>query len=122
MRSPRRGRWDTSRIPDVGVIGVEQWQELRSQEALIELNEPPPALVVEVVIPSTRSADYRAKRAEYMILGISEYWIGDPEHATVTILRLLDDWYEATEYAGDDPIQSVLFPDLKLTATKLFGI
>lgn len=32
IRSPRRGRWDTSRIPDVAVISASQWRELRAKE------------------------------------------------------------------------------------------
>lgn len=67
VRIPRGGRWDTSRIPDVVVIPISQWRDLRSREAAIELNEAPPLLVVEVVSESTKTADYRAKRVEYNI-------------------------------------------------------
>ncbi|MEQ8963863.1 MAG: Uma2 family endonuclease [Coleofasciculus sp. C2-GNP5-27] len=49
VRSPRAGKWDTSRIPDLTVIPTQQWRELRNREAVIELHEPPPILVVEVV-------------------------------------------------------------------------
>ncbi|MEO0457710.1 MAG: Uma2 family endonuclease [Cyanobacteria bacterium P01_A01_bin.114] len=119
VRSPRRGRWDTSRIPDVSVITLSQWRELQNREAIIELNEPPPHLVVEVVSDSTRRTDYRAKRAEYMVLGISEFWIVDPDEAKITVLVLVDDWYEATEYAGNSLVQSALFPDLTLTAAEI---
>lgn len=120
VRSPRRGRWDTSRIPDVSVIARGQWRELRQKEAIIELNEPPPQLVVEVVSSSTRRTDYRSKRAEYMVLGISEYWIIDPKESKVTVLTLVDDWYEPTEYVGDDAIVSPLFLELRLTVSQLF--
>ncbi|MEM9164637.1 MAG: Uma2 family endonuclease [Cyanobacteria bacterium P01_F01_bin.4] len=119
VRSPRRGRWDTSRIPDVSVIAINQWRELQNREAIIELNEPPPNLVVEVVSDSTRRIDYRAKRAEYMVLGIAEYWIVDPDEAKITVLLLVDDWYEAAEYTGNALIQSDLFPELTLTATDI---
>lgn len=121
VRSPRGGRWDTSRIPDVSVIEASQWQALRSQEAIIELNEPPPLLVVEVVSTSTRSTDYRAKRAEYTVLGISEYWIVDPEQSQVTVLTLVDDWYESAEYIEDEQIDSTLFPELKLTVSDILN-
>jgi len=39
------------------VIGAEQWQDLRSREAIIEVNEPAPLLVVEVVSESTKTTD-----------------------------------------------------------------
>ncbi|MEO1403492.1 MAG: Uma2 family endonuclease [Cyanobacteria bacterium J06635_1] len=121
VRSPRRGRWDTSRIPDVSVIAINQWRELQNREAIIELNESPPKLVVEVVSDSTRRTDYRAKRAEYMVLGIAEYWIVDADEAKVTVLLLVDDWYEAVEYRGNALIRSGLFPELSLTATDLIS-
>lgn len=116
VRSPRSGRWDTSRIPDVSIIGAAQWRELRQKEAIIELHEPPPKLVVEVVSSSTRSADYRAKRAEYMVLNIEEYWIVDSEAGKVTVHRLEDGWYEATEYSGNELVSCNLFPELKISA------
>ena len=46
VRSPRGTRWDTALIPDVTVMPAEQWEGLRSREAVIELNEPSPLLVV----------------------------------------------------------------------------
>lgn len=121
VRSPRSGRWDTSRIPDVSIISACHWQALRQKEAIIELNQPPPKLVVEVVSPSTRSADYRAKRAEYMVLGIAEYWIVDPEVGKVTVCLLEDDWYEASELCGNEPVSSSLFPSLAITAANVLS-
>jgi len=57
----------TSRIPDLTVIPTQQWRKLRTREAVIELNEPPPILAIEVVSESTKTADYRAKRVEYNV-------------------------------------------------------
>lgn len=121
VRSPRAGRWDTVRIPDVVVIPLEQWRNLQNREAVIELNEPPPLLVVEVVSESTKSTDYRAKRAEYSVLDIPEYWIVDPLNAKVTVLTLVEGWYDAVEFVGSDLIQSGIFPHLELTAEQLLG-
>ncbi|NER85225.1 MAG: Uma2 family endonuclease [Leptolyngbya sp. SIO1D8] len=73
IQSPRGGRWDTARIPDVMVLSLDQWRSLRDQEAVIRLNDPPPFLVVEVVSDSTTITDYRTKRAEYNVLNIPEY-------------------------------------------------
>jgi len=121
VRSPRRGRWDTSHIPDISVIESAQWRELRQKEAIIELHEPPPKLVVEVVSPSTRSADYRAKRAEYMVLNIEEYWIVDPEAGKVTVLILEDGWYEATEYSDSELVSCHWFPELTVSASTILS-
>lgn len=81
----------------------------------IELNQPPPLLVVKIISTSTRSTDYRAKHAEYTVLGISEYWIVDSEQNKVTVLNLVD-----AEYVKNEQIGSTLFPELNLTAAEVF--
>ena len=121
IRSPRAGRWDTVRVPDVVVIPLEQWRNLQNREAVIELNEAPPLLVVEVVSESTKSTDYRAKRAEYSVLDIPEYWIVDPLNAKVTVLTLVEGWYDTAEFVGSDFMRSQTFPNLDLTAEQVLG-
>ena len=112
VRSPRGGRWDTCRIPDIAVIPNQQWQMLQTREAVIEFNEAPPLLVVEVVSESTKTVDYRSKRNEYGVLDIPEYWIVDPLLAKVTIFTLNEGWYEPAEFEGIALIQSPTFPNL----------
>lgn len=119
VRSPRAGKWDTSRIPDLTVIPTQQWHELRKREAVIELNEPPPILVVEVVSESTKIVDYRAKRVEYNVLNIPEYWVVDPLTSKVTIFILVEELYEGTEFTGTEQIVSGTFPELVLTAEQI---
>ncbi|MGK7927524.1 MAG: Uma2 family endonuclease [Spirulina sp.] len=119
IQSPRGDRWDTIRIPDVTIISREQWQDLQDREAVIGLNEPPPFLVVEVVSPSTQSTDRRAKRAEYSVLNIPEYWIVDPLESRVIICSLLEGLYDSEEFTGRDRIISPTFPDLILTAEQI---
>ena len=119
IQSPRADRWDTVRIPDVVVLPLEQWRSLKDREAIIQLNESPPLLVVEVVSESTKVTDYRAKRAEYSVLNIPEYWIIDPILEKVTLCVLSDGWYDATEYTNGEVIESPTFPELSLTATEM---
>ena len=119
IQSPRGGRWDTVRIPDVVILPLEQWRELQNKEAVITLNQPVPLLIVEVVSESTKRTDYRAKKAEYSVLEISEYWIVDPLENQVTILTLVDEWYDSLEFTGGDQIQSKTFPNLELTAEQI---
>ena len=45
-------------------------------------------LVVEVVSPDDPERDYRQKRDDYADLRIPEYWIVDPQAATITVLML----------------------------------
>jgi Uma2 family endonuclease len=121
VRSPRGRSWDTSRIPDVTVLPLTQWEAMADREAIINFNEPPPLLVVEVVSPSTKTDDYRSKRAEYGLLEIPEYWIVDPIAQKVTLCILDHELYDAIEFQDDDFIQSPTFPDLALTAAQVLG-
>ncbi|MEL6814390.1 MAG: Uma2 family endonuclease, partial [Cyanobacteria bacterium J06598_3] len=78
VQSPRGGQTNTSRIPDITLITLAQAKSLLPREAVIKLEEPPPLLVIEVVSPSTKKEDYKAKSTEYAVLNIPEYWIIDP--------------------------------------------
>lgn len=119
IQSPRGDRWDTVRIPDVTVMMKEQWRSLQNSEAVIRLNEPPPILVVEVVSESTKSTDYRAKRAEYCVLDIAEYWIVDPLQEKITVCTLSEGWYDAIEFTESDRILSPSFPEFPLTVAQV---
>jgi Uma2 family endonuclease len=121
VQSPRGRRWDTCRIPDVTVLGLDQWDALRRREALITLDQPAPFLVVEVVSDSTKSEDYRAKYAEYGVLEIPEYWIVDPLAQRLTIAVFEDGGYTNREFRLGDSIGSSLFPELILTADQILA-
>ena len=116
IQSPRGNRWDSVRIPDGVVLPLEQWQEMGSREALIRLEDPPPLLVVEVVSEASRAADYRAKRAEYCVLGIGEYWVVDPLEEKVSLLLLHKGWYDVLELQGSERLPSKVFVGLELQA------
>jgi Uma2 family endonuclease len=119
LQSPRGYRWDTCRIPDVVVLPREQWHTLRQREAVITAGQTPPLLVVEVVSPSTKTTDYRQKRAEYNVLEIPEYWIVDPLEGKITILILVEGLYDAQAFCGDEVLQSPTFPELTLTPNEV---
>jgi Uma2 family endonuclease len=121
LRSPRSTRWDTSRIPDVVVLPTAQWDAMRAKEAIIELTDPPPILVVEVVSDSTVATDYRAKHSEYSVLDIPEYWIVDPLKAQVTVGRLETGRYDDEIFTGHDLVRCLVLPDLALTAQQVLS-
>jgi Uma2 family endonuclease len=121
VRSPRGRNWDTSRIPDVTVLTVAQWESMGEREAVVNLNEPPPLLVVEVVSPSTKTDDYRSKRSEYGLLEIPEYWIVDPLDAKITLCVLEHQFYDSAEFQGDDLIRSPTFSGFNLTAAQILA-
>ncbi len=119
IQSPRGTRWDTSRVPDVIVLPLEQWVGLKKRESVIALYDPPPVLVVEVVSPSTATEDYRAKHTEYAVLNIPEYWIVDPIQARVTVCTLRDGAYDDRLFHGNEGIVSGTFNRLSVTATQI---
>jgi Uma2 family endonuclease len=121
IQSPRGNRWATVRIPDVVVLPLEQWQEMGSREALIRLEDPPLLLVVEVVSESSRAADYRAKQAEYCVLGIGEYWVVDPLEEKVSLLLLHEGWYDVLELQGSERLPSKVFVGLELQAGEILA-
>ncbi|MEL7350181.1 MAG: Uma2 family endonuclease [Cyanobacteria bacterium P01_A01_bin.116] len=121
VQSPRGGRTNTSRIPDITLIKLAQAKSLLTQEAVIRLEDPPPLLVVEIVSPSTKKEDYKAKRTEYAVLDIPEYWIVDPLRNIITVCQLEDGIYTSREFIGQDNVQSCLLPTLNLTAEKILS-
>ena len=121
IRSPRAGRWDTCRIPDVVILRSDQWAALADKEAVIELYDPRPFLVAEVVSPSTQTEDYRKKHSEYSVLEILEYWIVDPLLEQVTVCKLNEGRYDDVVFKGDEVIESTLFTQLKWTVDQLLS-
>ncbi len=121
IQSPRGTRWDTCRIPDIVVLPAKQWEDMDNREAVIRLNEPFPLLVVEVVSPSTASDDYRAKRSEYAVLDIPEYWIIDPIKGRVTVCTLVEGAYDDQVFQGESVMVSPTFPSIDLTADQILS-
>jgi Uma2 family endonuclease len=70
----------------------------------------PPALAVEVVSIGGEARDYEIKRQEYLVYGLREYWIVDPQARRVTVLcRDGDVWVERI-FQGDQAIGSLVLP------------
>ena len=86
--------------------------------------------VVEVVSSNWQN-DYARKVEDYAILGIPEYWIADyaglggtrhigkPKQPTLSICTLVNGEYEIQQVRGNQPIISLTFPNLKLTAEQV---
>lgn len=53
----------------------------------------PPDLVVEIISPSTRQHDAYAKKEGYARLGVSEYWLIDPDNRAVAFYHLTESGY-----------------------------
>ncbi|MBH8555893.1 Uma2 family endonuclease [Nostocaceae cyanobacterium CENA357] len=109
------------RLPDLMILTQELFEAIAGRRATITPDMPSPAMVVEVVSPGkvNEDRDYRYKRSEYAARGIPEYWIIDAYKARITLLILVDGLYEESVFQGTEPIKSVIFPVLDLTATQV---
>jgi Uma2 family endonuclease len=109
------------RLPDLMILTKELLSALGGKRATITQDMPSPALVVEVVSPGkiNEDRDYRDKRSEYAARGIFEYWIIDPQKEQVTVLTLVDGFYQEALFQEDEAIMSITFPLLKLTAKQV---
>ncbi|NLG20351.1 MAG: Uma2 family endonuclease [Actinomycetales bacterium] len=78
----------------------------------------PPALIVEILSPSTWRRDLGPKRDLYAAAGVEHYWVVAPDTPSVTIYRLGDDgaYREETHLTGDQrwsttvPVEVTLCP------------
>ena len=117
----------TAREPDLTVHSEASAAAILTQkQALLRLDMPAPALVIEVVSPGEPGSenynrDYVEKRREYALRGILEYWLIDPDRAVVTVLTFKDGAYQSREFRGRDRVISLTFPDLQLTAKQILN-
>ena len=85
---------------DLGLVGVEKWMVSLTRndyepdvcfwpKAVADLfgpdqmRFPAPALICEVLSPSTEHHDLGVKREDYAAHGVAEYWVADPASGTL---------------------------------------
>jgi Uma2 family endonuclease len=73
---------DTVLAPDVSFIGERQANGLRSSPGYWP---GPPDIAVEVISPSERKTDVRAKLLQWLGYGVRRVWIVDLKQETITI-------------------------------------
>ena len=120
----------SARRPDVAIIQKEDVYASLEQSAILGTAA---FLIVEIVSESTAITDYREKVAEYREIGVSEYWIvdpdpfgaakyvGSPKRPTVSIYHWVNEKYQITQFRGDETIVSPTFPELNLTAAQVLS-
>lgn len=83
-----------------------------------------PALVIEVLSPSTRRRDQKLKRLLYERTGVREYWLVDPEQDRVTLYRRAANGsfplVANLTAAGHDTLDTPLVPGWSLALARLF--
>ena len=84
----------------------------------------PPALVIEVLSPGTRTRDHTIKRDLFERSGVREYWLVDPDGERVTVLRrAASGGFNAPFELGPaqgDSLTTPLLPGFSLTRSELF--
>ncbi len=105
--------------PDLSWFPVEQCAGPGEPAAFDGL----PAIVVEVLSPSTRQFDLVRKANDYRTLGIPEYWLIDPDAQSVLVLRAGSDssvvYGPEAKHDGDLVVSPVL-PGFSTNVTDLF--
>ena len=80
-----------------------------------------PALVIEVVSPSTLTRDRELKRSIYAEHGVQEYWLVDPDARTISVMSLQGkDFREIGAYRSTDSLSSPTLPSLALDLARIF--
>jgi Uma2 family endonuclease len=83
--------------------------------------EGPPALVIEVLSPSTTAIDRSTKRQLYAKYGVPHYWIVDPEARAIEAYVLSAGGYQlAARATGPEAVSLPPFPDLAFVPASLW--
>ena len=112
-------KWDVVE-PDVLVVTGDQANILTPDNV-----QGPPALVVEILSPSTRRRDEQIKRRLFERGGVREYWIVDPRRQIVAVFRRGADGsfprVAELTHVDRDVLTTPLMPGLSLALTELFA-
>ena len=79
-----------------------------------------PDLIIEIVSPSDPSRDLFQKYHKYLLAGVREYWIVDPDSKLVTLCVLDGDRYITKIYTEEDLIPSSIFDGLSINLKEIF--
>ncbi|MDS3860388.1 Uma2 family endonuclease [Thermosynechococcaceae cyanobacterium BACA0444] len=110
---------NTVRLPDVVVAPLSAVENLKMNSSVIQSAVP---LVVETISPSLIHENYQAKLQDYQSINVQEYWIVNPlELNKVSIYKGQDNNYQLTIFEQNQPIQSQVFPELKVTPNQIFA-
>ena len=81
----------------------------------------PPDLVIEILSPGTEDRDRGYKRTLYERSGVREYWIVDPNEASIDVFRQSSAGFEApVRYGLGDHLVSAVVPDFRLPVVEAF--
>ena len=80
-------------------------------------------LTLEVVSAEKPERDLVDKRQDYAEAKVPEYWIVNPQTATITVLRLVNDVYvEHGVFVRGQRADSVILPGFTVTVDEVFNV
>jgi Uma2 family endonuclease len=83
--------------------------------------EGPPALIVEIISPSSRQYDRVTKAGRYLALGVEHYWIIDPQAKHIVCQRAdRGEWVIVAEGRDSDSVCDPSWPDVTMTLRDLW--
>ena len=99
-------------------------QSERHPDISVYIHDPPdgdeqlwaawtPAIVVEIVSRGQESRDYEDKRADYLVAGVTEYWIIDPQAQSMLVLKRHGDTWEEQRLKRTAKYTPYLLPGLE---------
>ena len=103
--------------PDIIFVGSNQ-PAVPNDQYFIDFA---PALVVEVISPTSRRIELVRKMALYASAGVQEYWVADPVWRSFAINVLTGDEYIPVEPAADGWLESQVLPGLRVDPDEVFA-
>lgn len=130
VKSPSQ---ETGYLPDILVVKRDALilEPLWEKYSTITQGSSIP-LIIEVASTNWRD-DYAHKMIDYEALGIPEYWIvdylglggsryiGSPKQPTLSVYQLIEGEYQIKLFRGEERVESVVLPELNLTAEQIFN-
>ena len=88
--------------------------------------EPPwatwiPEIVIEIVSKGGEKRDYEDKRQDYLIVGVTEYWIVDPQKRTMLALTRHENRWTETTIDARGVYSTELLPAFELRMQDVFS-
>ena len=80
-----------------------------------------PELVLEIVSPGSERRDYKEKREEYLLVGVREYWIVDPDREEMLVLRRVKDRWAERVIRPPQVYRTRLLPGFEFDCGKVFA-
>jgi Uma2 family endonuclease len=117
---PRAAIWTSARTylePDLFYLSAELEARLNPK------HRETADLVIEVISPGSSFYDRNTKAETYAALGVRELWLIDETAQTVEVRRQAGGgiFDEGRTFGGEEPVESSVFPSLRLNAGRLFA-